>query len=262
MAIKVSILMSVFNPDWDYLKKTLDSISGQSFADYELVLVNDGADSEKLDELLSKYSFDRVVVKNPVNLGLPGALNEGLKKCSGQYIARIDDDDIMEPKRLETQFKFMEDHPDTIALLSGYTIIDENGDEIGVNSYDHIRDLKKALLYKGNCLCHSTLFTRKEVFDDVGVYDPKMTYAQDYDLYLRLIKRGKIQVIPDLLIRFRSAPKRISINKRLLSMLFSYYASLKNMEGFKPGIFWSRTFVTIKQLITIKRATESSIDLS
>ncbi len=248
MAAKVSILMSVYNPNWDYLKQTLNSVSEQSFKEYELVLVNDGVDDDKLNELLAGYTFDLVVVKNPVNLGLPGALNEGLKKCTGQYVARIDDDDIMEPRRLEIQFGFMEEHPDIISLSSGYTIIDETGEKIGANNYDNMRNLEKTLLYKGNCLCHSTLFARKQALEDVGGYDPKMTYSQDYDLYLRLVKKGKITVIPDALIRFRSAPQRISRNKRLLSTLFSYYGSLKNMDGFERGIFWRRTIITIKQL--------------
>ncbi len=248
MAVKISVLMSVYNPEWNYLKKTLDSIAVQSFTDFELVLVNDGANDEKLKELLDEYSFDIVMVKNPVNLGLPGALNEGLKKCSGKYVARIDDDDIMEPKRLEVQFGFMEEHPEILSLSSGYTIIDENGKKIGANTYDRMSDLKKILLYKGNCLCHSTLFAQKKALDEIGGYDSKMTYAQDYDLYLRLIKKGKLHVIPDELIQFRSAPQRISRNKRILSTLFSYYASLKNMDGFESKIFWRRALITIRQL--------------
>lgn len=248
MAVKVSVLMSVYDPEWEYLRLTLDSLSGQSYRDFELVLVNDGADDEKLGMLLRDYSFDVVLVKNPVNLGLPGALNEGLKKCTGEYIARIDDDDIMETGRLEAQVAFMEEHPDILSLSSGYTIIDEDGREIGVNTYDRLRDLKGTLLYKGNCLCHSTLFARKSALEEIGGYDQKMTYAQDYDLYLRLIRKGKIHVIPDKLIKFRSAPGRISRNKRILSTLFSYYASLKNMDGFEAKIFWRRAVITLRQL--------------
>ena len=253
MAVKVSVLMSVYDPKWEYLRLTLDSLSRQSYRDYELVLVNDGADDEKLNMLLRNYAFDVVLVKNPVNLGLPGALNEGLRKCTGEYIARIDDDDIMEPGRLETQVTFMKNHPDILSLSSGYTVVDEDGREIGVNTYDRLRDLEKTLLYRGNCLCHSTLFARKSALEEIGGYDQKMTYAQDYDLYLRLIKKGKIHVIPDRLIKFRSAPGRISRNKRILSTLFSYYASLKNMEEFESKVFWQRAIITFKQLFSIMK---------
>lgn len=256
MAAKVSILMSVYNPNWDYLKETLDSITAQTFKDYELVIVNDGADETKLSQLLSEYSFEKVVIKNPVNLGLPRSLNAGLDKCSGEYVARIDDDDLMMPRRLEVQSEYLDNTPDVVAVFSNYSIINDKREKIRERSGGYNRDIYKTLLYKGNCLCHSTLFARKSELQKLGGYDGKLTYAQDYDLYLRMIKSGSIFELTEPLVCFREVPGRITKNKRLLSALFSYYASLKNLEKYDFRVFWMRTVITIKQLLKVLRATD------
>lgn len=245
---KISILMAVYNPVWNFLKETLDSVSKQTYKNYEIVIVNDGCDREQLKDLLEDYFFDYKVIENPINLGLPRALNIGLKECGGKYIARIDDDDCMEPDRLRIQLRWMEKHKDCLAIFSGYSIIDDNGNKIGEYTGNHNRRLIQNLLYKGNCLCHSTLFMRREDMEELGGYDNKMIYAQDYDLYLRIQKVGKIYEIPQMLVRFRSIPERISKNKHILSALFSYYATLKNMEKFNAKIFWCRTIGVIKNL--------------
>ncbi len=254
MAVKVSILMSVYNPDWEYIKETLDSIESQTFMDFELVVVNDGADETRLSQLLNEYSFEMILVNNPVNLGLPRSLNAGLEKCSGEYIARIDDDDLMMPRRLEMQVEFMDNTPGVVSVFSNYSTINDKREKIGERSGDHNKDIYKTLLYKGNCLCHSTLFARRSELLKLGGYDGQMTYAQDYDLYLRMIKSGEIYELADSLVCFREVPGRISKNKRLLSTLFSYYASLKNMEKYNFRIFWMRTIITIKQLLKELRA--------
>lgn len=256
MAAKISILMSVYNPNWDYLKETLDSIAAQTYKDYELVIVNDGADDAQLSHLLAKYNFEKTVVENPVNLGLPRSLNAGLEKCSGEYVARIDDDDLMMPQRLELQVEFMDNNPNVVSAFSNYLIINDKGKKIGERIGDHNKNVYKTLLYKGNCLCHSTLFARKSELMKLGGYDGQMIYAQDYDLYLRMIKDGDIYELEDLLVSFRESPGRISKNKRFLSALFSYYASIKNLEKFNFLVFGMRTILTVKQLLKILRATE------
>lgn len=250
-SVKVSILMSVFNPVWDYLRQTLDSIQKQSFDEFELIIVNDGCDAECLLQLLEKYSFTYKIICNTVNLGLPRALNAGLRECQGDYIARIDDDDCMDAERLKIQLAFMEEHSKCLSVFSNYDIINGEDEKIGEHVGNHNGDLRKKLLYRGNCLCHSTLFARREVLEQLGGYDEKMTYAQDYDLYLRMLKKGNIYEIPQSLVRFRSVPERIPRNKHILSALLAYYASLKNMDKFDNRIFWSRTIGTIMGLVKI-----------
>lgn len=251
MAVEISILLSVYNPEWMYFQKMLDSIKNQTYKEYELVVINDGCDSEMLLKYLEPLDFPVKVVNNQTNLGLPKSLNRGLQKCEGKYIARIDDDDFMLNERLELQYKFMEEHPEMISVLSNVRVIGANGELIREDKRDHNNGLRGKLLYIGNCLYHSTLFARKEILEQIGGYDEKMIYAQDYDLYLRLINRGEIYVLPQMLVSFRTVPERISKNKHILSALFAYYASLKNMNGFHLGIFWSRTILTIRSLIKL-----------
>lgn len=245
--VEVSILISIYNPVWDYLKETLDSIENQSFKNFELIVVNDGCDEIRLHELLQDRSFPFYIIKNPINIGLARSLNRGIKECKGKYIARIDDDDIMEKNRLRVQYQFMKKHDDVVAVFSNCKIIDKDGNVISEKNEDINSGLRRKLLYGGNCLYHSSLFVKKETMIEIDGYDEKMLYAQDYDLYLRIMKKGIIYVIPRTLIRFRRVPERISRNKRILSGLFSYYASLKNLKSFDIIIF--RTFRVIHGLL-------------
>ncbi len=251
MAAKISLLMSVYNPDWEYFKETLDSVEAQSFHDYELVIVNDGADDQKLIEILDNYSFKKKIIKNPVNLGLPRSLNAGLKVCEGEYIARIDADDLMMPQRLSVQCELMDNNPNLVCLFSNYEVINEEGKTVGKGPDNLNKRLVKTLLYKGNCLCHSSLFVRKNIIEALGGYDEKMTYAQDYDLHLRMMKVGRLFVVPKPLIKYRKVPEMIPKNKRILSALFAYYASIKNYEGKILTMFWCRTYVTVRELRSI-----------
>lgn len=220
---KISIIMSLYNPDYEYLKECLDSIAAQTYQDFELILINDGCSEEKLQKVLETYHFNTIIINNPENLGLAKSLNKGIDKANGEYIARIDDDDIMEPHRLEVQLKYMEDHSDVGATVSNYKIIDAQGNVIESIVGDRNKKIKKFLINRGNCLCHSSLFMRTSVARELNGYDGKLYYAQDYDLYLRMIEKYDIYEIPQCLVRFRRSTVRSSAEKSIFSILCASY---------------------------------------
>ena len=107
---KVSILMPVYNAE-KYLIEAVDSILNQTFRDWELIIINDGS-TDRSRELLSQIADNRVIiVDNETNLGLINTLNKGINLCKGEYIARMDADDISTPERIEKQVQFMDSHP-------------------------------------------------------------------------------------------------------------------------------------------------------
>ena len=104
---KVSILMPVYNAE-QYLSQALDSIVSQSFEDWELILINDGS-TDRRESIIMDYDDERIFyIKNPVNLKLIKTLNKGIDYCGGQYIARMDADDICHPDRLKRQVEFLD----------------------------------------------------------------------------------------------------------------------------------------------------------
>lgn len=239
----INLLMATYKPDWEYFHNAMASIQAQTYTDYELILVNDGIDEVELKEQMKSYQFRYQIVINVENLGLTRSLNKGLEYCTAKYIARFDDDDIMEPNRLQVQFDYMEKHTECSAVFANIERIDSEGNHVCVQTEDDNAGIKRFLLMRGNCLCHSTLFIRKETMDNLGGYDGVMLYAQDYDLYLRLLEKHSFYKLPQPLVKFRQGSNRTSLNKSIMSMCCSYYASIKYVQKHHAfGLFVSRTF--------------------
>lgn len=243
--------MSVYNPNMELLKQALDSIDRQTYKDFELILINDGCDNKLLLELLGNYNYKYTVIENRTNLGLTKSLNIGLKKCNGKYIARHDADDLMEENRLEKQVDFMENNTDIACVFSNAKRVDISGNVVSVDTTDNNSSLVRRLVYGGNCLYHSSLMIRKEVLEDLNGYDEKIVYAQDYDLYLRLINKYKIYKISEPLICFRT-DNYITKSKSILSLLYSYYGTIKYVIATgKMSVFWVRTVRVVRELCKV-----------
>lgn len=130
---KLSIIMSVYSEPIEWMRLSVDSILNQSYKDFEFIIINDKPDRKENRELLDVYKHkdNRIVlINNKVNLGLTKSLNIGLLAAKGEYIARMDADDISLPDRLKQQVDFLDTHPEvSIVGCSAYKI-DEEGNVI------------------------------------------------------------------------------------------------------------------------------------
>jgi len=188
---KISVVMSTYNEPLKWIAESIESILNQTFKDFEFIIINDNPKREELGKFLENYQKkDKriILIKNTKNIGLTKSLNKGLKKAKGKYIARMDADDISLPKRFEKQFEFLENNKNIFLIGTGAINIDENGNEsTKFNPLCSSEKIKQKLLKK-NCLYHPTIMFRNEPGVD---YREKMYYIEDYDLYLRLITKGK-----------------------------------------------------------------------
>ncbi|MDD4157082.1 MAG: glycosyltransferase [Candidatus Cloacimonetes bacterium] len=238
--MKISILMSVYNPNDKYFKLCLDSIEQQSYKDFELILVDDGTTNLNLEEMLSHYSFDYKIIHNSQNLGLARSLNIGMSMCTGEYIARMDDDDIMMPNRLEMQLKYAEEND--VVLFSNISLIDDNNNSLSDFNSKIIAedfDIKKYLLKSGNCLAHSTLFIKTKILKDVKGYDERFVYSQDYSLYLKLFDKYKFKRLSERLVQYRIPFNRITVLKKILTLLSCYAAYVDYLNTHRSAInYW------------------------
>lgn len=226
----VSILMASHNPNRDFLNESVCSILRQSYQDFELIIVDDGSDYPVADILSALGISDQriCVIRTEKNQGLPKALNFGLTYCKGMYIARMDDDDIMEQKRIEKQCAYMGMNPEYIGCFSSFERIDRQGKHICSNLLQiKPAKIRKQLLSSGNIFCHSTLFVKKSVLDEIGGYDENLRYAQDCDLYIRLLDKGSIGIVTDSLLKFRINDYRTNIYRDCLSLTYSYFSALR-----------------------------------
>ena len=213
--VKISVIMSVYNGE-EYLAEAIDSVLGQSFKDFELIVIND-CSTDKTGELLSKYEALDARVKvhtNEVNLRLPSSLNKAISLAEGKYIARMDADDICLPDRFEKQFAFMEEHPD-VALSSCRFMTLKNGvvSSGGCGGRTDNESIK-AMLLVTNPILHPGIIAKAEVIRELG-YDKSFTCTEDMEIWSRFVMAGhKIELQPEYLMIYRLHDKQITETTR------------------------------------------------
>ena len=209
----VSVLMSCFNAA-DWLVESVDSVLRQTFTDFEFVIIDDGSTDGSL-AILQRYALqdERIVVVPKANTGLADSLNVGLRCARGEWIARMDADDICEPNRLEKQVAHASIHSNAVFVGSGLTIIDEHGCLGAQFSYPagH-KSLLKHLLSARRFPPHASAFYRRALVLDIGGYRGRIRRAEDYDLWLRLSEHGALACIQEPLMRIRKHSGQISLS--------------------------------------------------
>jgi len=199
---KVSVLMAVYNAE-KYLRQAIESILGQSFEDFEL-LINDDGSTDRSVEIIQSYRDSRIrAVQNPINQGEERVRNQCLQIARGEYIAVLDADDIAHRERLQIQTDFLNRNTGISLVGSPHEIIDEAGRVLGILTvYSDELVIKWGLLF-GNQFSHSTVMYRRKDVLAVGGYDESLSYGTDFDLWVRLATRGRVANLLDPLGRYR-----------------------------------------------------------
>jgi len=188
---KVSVIMGVYNCE-KTIAESLESIINQTYANWELVICDDASTDGTpaiLEFYRSRHPDKIILLKNDTNRKLAYSLNRCLEASSGDYIARMDGDDISLLRRLEKQVAFLESHPEYELVGAGMIPFDENGqrDPRIAKAVPSRYDLKS-----GPCFFHATIVASKEVFDNLKGYTvlPRTQRGQDYDLWFRFFHSG------------------------------------------------------------------------
>ena len=210
---KVTVLMSVYNGE-KYLQEAIDSILGQTFKDFEFLIVNDGS-TDKTEEILKSYNDPRIkIIDNEKNIGLTKSLNKGLKLTRGEYIARMDADDVSMPERLEKEVVFLDNNKNMGLVGTYYFETNENGKVLYITRpLNDSKALKEKLLMI-NQFGHGSVMFKKECIEKVGLYRREFKSAQDYDLWLRISEKYNIANLPEPLYKRRLNIDSISVNKK------------------------------------------------
>lgn len=199
---KISVIMPVHN-GLPFLKAAVESILNQSFKNFEFIIVEDYSTDNSWDYLKSLRDKRIKVLKNPKNMGVAKSLNRALKSSRGQYIARMDADDISLPQRFQTQLKFMINHPQVDICGSWVNVIDKKGQMVKNKKPETEHEqIKKALSWHSPVI-HPTFFAKRKFYESLGGYDENFDMAEDYDLLIRAKDRFKIANIPEVLLNLR-----------------------------------------------------------
>lgn len=195
----VSVVMPVFNAA-EHLSKSIESILGQTFADFEFLLLDDGSTDGSLALLRQWEARDpRIrVVESPVNLGVVASSNIIVSKASAPFIARMDADDVAHPDRLRRQVRILQDASEVTLVGTLWDGINSEGRP--VRPPDRWR---LAFRSKQAPFPHGSVMFRRTSFDEIGGYRQECAYWEDLDLYIRMQGEGRVVAIPDTLYHYR-----------------------------------------------------------
>lgn len=229
----VSIVMSVYNAD-KYLAESIRSILSQTYCHFEFLIFDDGS-SDRSREIIACYAGKdkRIVpVYSDVNAGYVVWLNRGIRAAKGDFIARMDADDIALPERIETELNFLLENSDVAITGSSCTTIDHSGEETGLSLR---RASSEDLFWQSfftNPLAHSTVMFRKSAIIDAGLYDPVKVPSEDYDLWIRVLRHSRIANLVSPLQKYREHTMSISSLQGSVQVRNSLETLIKHWEYF------------------------------
>ena len=232
----ISVIMSVYNERIDWLKAAVSSILNQTYTDFEYIIIidNPNLNDEAVSFLNNTAERDsRVQLHfNEANIGLMKSLNVGIQMVRGEFIARMDADDVSFPDRLEKEIAFLKENG--YDMISANRVdIDEEGNEISRNS--HIKnDPEKHLPYT-NFIVHPSVLIKTEVMRNLGGYR-EFYNSEDYDMWLRVLSAGfKIGVMDDYVVYYRIRQTSMSLKNRLETYYITKYQQQLYWERKKTG---------------------------
>jgi glycosyltransferase involved in cell wall biosynthesis len=213
---RVTILMPVYNGQ-RYVDEAIASVVGQDYPDFEFVIVDDGS-TDGTPAILEQWAGrdSRIVlVRSPRNEGISAALNRGLAVARGEYVARQDADDLCVRRRLAQQVAVLDADPGVQLVSAGYELMESDGRRRRVLMRDEAPELVEYLLHFSNFIGgHGQVMFRRATVAEAGNYDVAYPYSQDYDLWSKLMRRGRCVVLPIIGMRHRMHEHRVSRRTR------------------------------------------------
>lgn len=209
---KVSVVMPAYNAE-KYIRQAIESILNQTYKDFEFIIINDGS-TDKTKEIVLSYVDSRIVyLENEKNSGIVVTLNKGLDYATGEYIARMDADDVAVNSRLEKQVKYLDRNKNIGVLGTSICIFGEGIKEQKRVFTTDVKQLKAELIFN-SCIAHPTVMIRRKVLQNYNLkYDSEFAGAEDYCLWWNIAKVSNIATLPDALLNYRIHSSQITKKK-------------------------------------------------
>lgn len=226
---RISCVMPVYNSA-RYLAEAIESILGQRYGDFELLISNDGSPDESAAVIAHYAAKDSRIVAfdRKENRGVVFTRNELLARARGEWMATMDGDDIAMPDRFKIQIEFLERHPECALLGAAAMLIDPDGNPMCVMGEERSHEAIDAWHMAGNsgtAFVSPTSMMRTAAVREVGGYREHDGYAEDYDLFLRLAEHGKLHTIPEVVLYYRQHFKSLG-----------YESNRKQREGIRWAV--------------------------
>lgn len=205
----ISVIMPVYNSEI-YLEEAINSILNQTHKNFEFIIINNGSTDNSLNIIKKFKEIDRrIILIERKNRSLIESLNDGLSKSKGQYIARMDSDDISLPSRLAKQFSFMENNK-LIGVCGTWIEIIESDKTIKVKKFPQDDQSLKTTLLFSVPFPHPSVMIRASVIKDKFKYTLSYESIEDYKLWWDMSKTTIYSTLPEILLKYRSLPNSVT----------------------------------------------------
>lgn len=198
---KISVLFPAYNTKEEHLREAMESVLGQTFSDFEFIIVDDCSPDPNVEKVVKSYDDARIrFYRNERNLGISQTRNKLIDLASGEYLAVMDHDDVSLPERFEKEAAYLDAHPD-VGLVSCQAERFPCGDLM--KNPENDKEIKLAMI-SGCPIIHSACMIRKSVLVDNNIhYEEEFSPSEDYMLFARLMSKTKFYNIPEILFRYR-----------------------------------------------------------
>jgi len=206
---KVSVVLATYNYG-RYLGGALESALAQTISELEIIVIDDGSTDETKQVMIPYLSNPRVRYCGIDHQGQPAAKNAGIRLARAPLLAFLDADDLWLPTKLEKQLALFADNPALAVVYSRRVLIDEQGRHLQFQQADLPRGNVLAAMFRNNFLCFSSAVVRREVLEEVGLFDENLALAIDYDLWLRIARRNPFDFVDEPLVQYRTGHASLS----------------------------------------------------
>ncbi len=246
----ITVVLVTYNHE-NYIAEAIQSILSQTLGDFELIIVNDGS-QDRTEAIIGTFADPRIVYICQENQGPSAALNTGVLKAEGQYVAFMSGDDVCWPTRLEKQYEFAVMNPGKI-VFSWVDIINEHGviitDKHGMAQLFNVQNKARAeilrhFFFGGNYLNGVTSFVKRETIIETGLFNVASIQLQDFEYWLRLVKKNELHILPCPLIKYRIRDNGMNLShySRAGRTEFEHQQILRNFFDDVPADLFKAAF--------------------
>jgi glycosyltransferase involved in cell wall biosynthesis len=216
----ISIIVPTYNGAL-FIAGAIESVLAQSYTNWELLIISDGSTDHTKDivESFAKNDTRIIFIENDHNLGIQKTLNKGIALAKGTYIARLDDDDRwIDAEKLSLQVIYFEAHTEHVLVGTNALVIDTAGKTLSKNTMPLSDEAIRSKILSMNCFLHATMMIKKSALEKSGIYNDnkKFLHAEDYELWLRLGREGKMANLPTYTTALTARASSLTSSNRIL----------------------------------------------
>ncbi|MBK8783850.1 MAG: glycosyltransferase [Anaerolineales bacterium] len=251
----VSVIIPSYNHE-KYIGECIQSVLNQTYQDFEIVITDDGS-QDKTVANIRQFNDPRIkLLIHNKNKGTSVASNTCINSSSGKFVALLGSDDAWMPEKLEKQVEFLEQNLNVGVVFSREITINENSNRVYQTVYSKVFDLAlqnrskadwaRFFFFFGNCLCAPSSLIRRDVFDEIGLFDERLAGLQDFDLWVKICLKHDVHLMEDRLTLYRVHDNYSNLSadtsENNIRNIFEYKQILNNYLQIKDVDFFKKVF--------------------